>query len=1101
MSKTSDFEDRAATISNVAESTFIEAGAGTGKTETIARRIIATVCAPGSLTEIESTVAITFTERAGAELRARIGRLLGEYEESKAVEMYGLVLDRERVKRAFDNVGAANIGTIHSFALWLLQRYPVQAGLPLMVSMQDSSTQSREREELANLAIAEMFNDLSDDYLDDLLDAGIKTSDIRKLLVSLQELWLNIPPDAIERLSLRDEETEFKDFVTNFNQWFTSAKASFDARKEKDKSEELIEFMEIAQKLRDRIAVVDLEARDIEVLVSKLADSGNKSKEIKDFRKITLGVEIGNKGEITVVPLVHLRAHNVLVTLLKDFVADIDEALRQRAKLGALNFDDLLLLARDLVIDPENLELVQSIRKQLLLFVVDEFQDTDLTQWELIRTLATIEGGNAPAPGRLVVVGDPKQSIYRFRGADVETYTAVRNDFTTFEGSKRRQLITNFRSNEHVVKFVNEVFAHESLAMTSIAYQPIEANLTENRVGGIASDFVKVIPGSVGDKAESGVVATYCRKAVDEGWQIRVRDSKSKLVSLEKAKFGNIAVLIPTRTSQDDLLESLFYQNVPIRTFDSGIVYSRPLVKGLIDAARALSGSDNQMHLWFALKSPLFGFSDDDLLDYKLRNGVWDLKSFHHDANYAGTNVGVALAALTSISQRLESSRPHELLTGILSTTNAIQAHAVLDRGYFEIDCLRLFLHQAKSWQSTSQGGLIAYLDWLDDYLSAEGFERLSHPDSEHVNAVEISTIHGVKGLEFPIVFVAGLGKTYQNRPKPLLVHPAGPDNHKSIEFEVGKVQTAGHKVMNEESESKAVASERMRLLYVAATRARDYLVYSGVTREDNKSNCWSNITKDAILAAEATGCFGHADEQGKFVVVDDVNPIAISVPLPEGFDDVVSHVSEQSKRAWVINPSSAAKNDQDESDDQTSEIHIEREDGTEDPIVSEGIDRENEAQFGVVFHKAMELIASEKDIFGPDKVAEYVDRAMSAVGYAEDREEIFKRVGFALESDVVSAALESSEVFPEINVRGVVDNPDGTQNLVVGTADLVYTSGGQLIVIDYKTGNMNAHSESVYRAQLDLYKQLFIAATGNANVRCLILQVGSNGAKVHEYF
>lgn len=1100
MSKTSDFEDRDATIRNISESTFIEAGAGTGKTETIARRIIATVCAPGSSTEIENTVAITFTERAGAELRARIARLLGEYEDADAIEKYGRVLDHDRVNRAFANIGAANIGTIHSFALWLLQRYPVQAGLPLMVSMQDSSTQSREREMLANSAIADLFAGMSDEVLDDLLNAGIKTSDIRKLLVSLQELWLNVPSDAIARLVLRAEESELNDFETNFKMWFTSAKANFDSRKEKDRSQELTKFMETAKKISDRISNGNLDARKIETLIFELAESGNTSKEIKDFRIIVLCVESGKKGDITIVPLVHLRAHNVLVNLLKSFVANIDDSLRLRANSGNLNFDDLLLLARDLVIDPENSELVKSIRKQLCLFVVDEFQDTDLTQWELIRTLATSEGSATPAPGRLVVVGDPKQSIYRFRGADVETYTAVRNDFTTFDGSTRRKLTTNFRSNEHVVKFVNEVFAHESLTMTSVAYQPIDANLEDNQVGGSASNFVKVIPSSMSDKDESGIVATYCRKAVEDGWKIRVRNPKTKITTRETAKFGDIAVLIPTRTSQDDLLDSLFYQNVPIRTFDSGIVYSRPLVRGLIDVARALSGSDNQMHLWFALKSPLYGFSDDDLLDYKLKNGVWDLKSFRHDADYAVTNVGVALSALVSVGKEHESSRPYEILTEVLSATTALQALAVLDRGYFEIDCVRLFLHHAKSWQSASQGGLVSYVEWLDEYMATEGFERLSHPDSELVDAVEISTIHGVKGLEFPIVFVAGLGKTYQNRPKPLLVHPAGPENYKSIEFEVGMVQTTGHKAMYELSEAKAVAGERMRILYVAATRARDYLIYSNVSREDNRSNCWSNISSEAIAAAEATGCFGYADEQGKFVVIDDVNPISIDVTLPEDFDDVVSHVSERSKRDWIINPSSAAKTDRAESEDQISNIHVEREDGTEDPIVSEGIDRENEAQFGVAFHKAMELIANEKDSFDAGKVAEYVDRAMSAVGYDEDRDEIIKRVGFALDSDVIKFALASSEVFPEINVRGVVDNPDGTQNLVVGTADLVYNSEGQLVVIDYKTGNMSAGSEHAYRTQLDLYKRLFMSASGNSNVRCLILQVGSNGAKIHEY-
>jgi ATP-dependent helicase/nuclease subunit A len=1085
-----DTADRRAAINNFGESTFIEAGAGTGKTETIAKRIISRVCAVDSDVNIEHVAAITFTERAGAELRARIGRILRESlasTPSKLAEIFENDISPSRIKAALANIDAANIGTIHSFALRLLQRFPVQAGLPLAVSMLDSAEQSNQMVDLANQSITDFFDDLSNRDLDYLLDANVRTSDIRKLLVSIQQLWLNIPNSAVESLKLRNPEKELDRFTREFRGWYPSALATFS--KKKPTSEDAPNFFITAGHVDEllRVGVTEDSVAKLTKLISVLAQNPNTSSEIKDFRKAVLGSESGLKPAISRVPLVDWQAHNLIVNLVKAFSVEIDNALKLRANVGHLSFDDLLLLARNMVIDPDNAQVVRHIQDELRLFVVDEFQDTDLTQWELIRALASADSLNKPSPGRLVVVGDPKQSIYRFRGADVETYSAVREEFSDLTNAHRRQLSVNFRSNEHVVSFVNEVFAHETLKMTSINYQPISANVPENLVGGDISHFVRVIPSSLTNEEEAHIVSSYCRRVIDESWEIR-EDKKPNRV----AKFGDIAILIPTRTSQHDLLESLFYLNVPIRTFDSAIVYERPLVRGLVDAARVLAGSDNELDLWFMLKSPLFGFTDDELLEYRTAGGVWDLRGYSSAADYANTPVGLALNDFVALGREVGSARPYEVLNRIVAITETLESHAALDRGYFEIDCVQLFLHHAKSWQSTSSGGIRDYVDWVNTYLDDDSFERLSHPDPKHVDAVEISTIHGVKGLEFPVVFVAGLGNLYQHKPKPVLVHPAGPQLAKSIEFKIQNIETVGHKVTHAKLESDADLRERMRVLYVAATRARDYLVFSNVSRERGGSY-WAKITNEAVTAAVEKLSVGIADEFGSAELVPDFNPVACSTPVPVGFDDVLSKVATDSRRQWVINPSSAGR---EPSANAEPVMTLVKEDFDEAAFVSEGVTEE--AAFGVAFHKAMELIVNARPHGLNLDAEEFVKRAMMEVEYSKDFDEIVSRVRTALDHPLVVEALGAEKVWTEINVRGIVTNPDGSSNLVVGTADLVYLAGEVLTVVDYKTGAPTEKSAAAYTAQLALYKQLFASATELTEIKCVILHVGSNGTQVH---
>ena len=524
-------------------------------------------------------------------------------------------------------------------------------------------------------------------------------------------------------------------------------------------------------------------------------------------------------------------ALDVVVAALAQAV--LDEADRRRRD-GSLQFQDLLVLARNVLRDSEAARMAAHQRYQRLL--LDEFQDTDPLQIEIaVRIVAGADGGHArwqdcPVPaGSLFVVGDAKQSIYRFRRANIATFLEAQD---VLAGEKPAVLSTNFRSHPAVLEWANTVFARLIVAEPGgqPPYQPLDPDPDRVVFHAHADDARVVVLGSepvgVGLKADelreyeaqqvAGAIATLLRDApavehrVDEHWESRPLTA------------ADVCVLVPARTSLNELERALNALNVPFRTEASSLVYRSDEVRDLLLTARAIDDPTDELALVEALRTPLFGCGDDDLVTWKAAGGRFSVFAKTPDAVGDAHPVAESLAFLKRMARQRSLVAPSELLATIVTERRALEVATDSPQYRETWRRLRFVVDQARAWSEAEHGSLRDFLDWA--MRQAEEEERANEivlPEKD-VQAIRILTVHAAKGLEFPVVVLSGMASSPMNSPGRLVWPDTGPP-----EVSVSTAARTAGWAGASDRESWMLHLESLRLLYVAATRAESRLVVS----------------------------------------------------------------------------------------------------------------------------------------------------------------------------------------------------------------------------------------------------------------------------------
>ena len=338
---------------------------------------------------------------------------------------------------------------------------------------------------------------------------------------------------------------------------------------------------------------------------------------------------------------------------------------------------------------------------------------------------------------------------------------------------------------------------------------------------------------------EAGDVAAVVRKAVAEGWTVRDPDTGG----WRPIRLGDIAVLIPARTSLDQLEEALDDADVSYRAESSSLVYQAAEVHNLMLAARVVADPGDLFSCVMALRSPLFGCGDDDLWTWKHDGGSFNILA-PVDPDRADHPVGQAIGYLRQLHYQARWMTPSEVLGALVADRRMLEVAVDGPRTRDQWRRLRFVVDQARAWSEVEHGGLRSYLAWAAK--QGEDSSRVAEailPETD-VDAIRILTIHGAKGLEFPMVVLSGM--TSQPR-TPNGVQLIWPKNGGYALKLTGTVQTNDFKDAQPVDEQMD-AYERRRLLYVATTRARDHLVVS-VHRAQGKGS-----STNAQLIAEAGG-------------------------------------------------------------------------------------------------------------------------------------------------------------------------------------------------------------------------------------------------------
>ena len=851
-----DAAAREAMANDLDDTLIVEAAAGTGKTTELVNRILR-VLATGRAKMVQ-VVAVTFTERAAGELKLRLRE---ELERARA--RAGDPIVRDALEEALKTLEEAHVNTIHGFCAELLRERPVEARVdPLFAVLTEPQA-----DRLYGRAFRAWLQDALKSPPDGLRRALRRTSApsfggggdgggpidrLRSAGRSLAEArdfphpWERPPFDrgaAIDR------------HVAALHQFAALTASPLSARDnlhlDTDGARRLSRQIQLEQSFGQR---------DLDGWEARLVDL-TRDRGFSRTRKGS-GYKFSKDATRTEVLAARDALFNDLQQFRKEADADLAACLQQelagataryqslKQAAGALDFTDLLARARDLI--ASHADVRAHLQQKFTRIFVDEFQDTDPIQAEILLLLAN------DVRGKLFIVGDPKQAIYRFRGTDVSTYWDVR-DVLEARGGRVLQLTTSYRSVPAIQRFVNAAFAPEMTgdAVTRQAqYVPLaEARPADESQPAIVALPVprpygrsgfgalkasgKAIEGSLPD-AVGAYIAWLTEKS---GWMVSEKqtDGTEERVTL---KPRHVAVLFRRFVSFGEdvtrpYVDAIEARGIPHLLVGGKAFHGREEVETIRAALAAIEWPDDELSVFASLKGSLFAIDDEHLLEFKHR-----FKAFHpfRVPKELGGNAGQDLALtgeptahLTPIAdalrllQQLHRGRNYrpvaDTIGRLLAETRAHVGFILRPAGE---QALANVLHVAELARQYEASGGISFRGFIDELRTAAASEAAEAPILEEgSDGVRLMTVHKAKGLEFPVVILADLTCNISRKDASRYLDAS----RKLCAMKIGG--WAPHELHRHEAEEVARdQAEGVRLAYVAATRARDLLVVPAVGDE-----------------------------------------------------------------------------------------------------------------------------------------------------------------------------------------------------------------------------------------------------------------------------
>jgi ATP-dependent helicase/nuclease subunit A len=851
----SDEESRRLIEFAVDETLVVEAAAGTGKTTELVKRILR-VIATGRA-GVDRIVAVTFTEKAAGELKLRLRQ---ELERARTAAADPAVI--ARLDAAIQHLEEAHVSTIHGFCADLLRERPVEARIDPMFRVLTEGQAQRLFDGAFDHWLQQQLEDPPEGVRRSLRRAsrGFRPGDVdedgpierlRRAAWDLTEWrdfrgpWVRDPFDragAIERL------IELVHACADLSQHASYAgdNLSLDTEPVRRLSRDLRAGWDPAvPDLRPPIA-------DLDGLESQLIELRRN----RDFRRARKGSGPTYAKGVTRAQV--LAARDALIEALAEFQVKADADLaavlhrelfgcvdgyeRLKAREGVMDFLDLLLRARDLIANDEVVR--RHFQGRFTRIFVDEFQDTDPLQAELLLLLAADDPGETrwesviPSRGKLFVVGDPKQSIYRFRRADVDIYLRVRQQLI-HRGAIALELRRSFRSVPNIQRAVNATFApimngnpgalqagyvalepwrDELPGQPSLVALPVPDPYSHRFV--TAKKIEQCLPDAVG--AYVDWLVRHSR------WTVTERHNADTPVPIEAR---HICILFRRFVSYGadvtrpyvDALEARGIRHLLVggRAF-----HNREEIETLRSALMAIEWPEDQLSVFATLRGSLFAIGDEELLEY--HHAARGFHPFRIPASLPShlEPVRDALALLAGLHRERNRRPVADTISTLLGRTRAHVGFVLRPAGE---QALANVLHVAELARQYEIDGGLSFRGFVDT-LQAEASARQA-PEApileEGSDGVRLMTVHKAKGLEFPIVILADITAR-------LTPHEAG--RHIDARRKVCALRIGGWspQELNDQRDNELARekAEGERVAYVAATRARDLLVVPAVGDE-----------------------------------------------------------------------------------------------------------------------------------------------------------------------------------------------------------------------------------------------------------------------------
>ncbi len=1073
-----DKADRKAIETDLDATLFVEAGAGSGKTTALVDRVLALLHAGVAM---ENIAAITFTEKAADELKNRLRLKLAE---------------SKRHPEALDQLDGAAITTLHGFALRILSQHAIEAELPPRIEVSPlDAFQDRWEETRTRL----LYSADQKQALSLAQTMGINIGHLRGLAQTLDDNW-DLVQERMGAESPAIGPVTLPDVSDVCRQLQAAADLAHHCLDDDDKMR--LRLDEVGQWASRLAAALDDNEETTHVLfatkppsfrVGRLGRRGNWPDDhpLDEVR--------GQVGELeAVVGETKQQIASAVIERLTLALAQFTlEAADDRRRRGVLEFHDLLVITRNLLRHPQHgsgVRAALAARYQRLL--LDEFQDTDPLQIDLAKLIATPPEDTSSwtqlrdSPGRLFYVGDPKQSIYRFRRADIALFTEAGNASTV----TRKSLTRNFRSAEPLLTWINGMFEGfmappaEHAEHVQPHYQGLDAVRGSPPHGPpvavLNTEHPKGTSMATLRETEADEVAKAILTAVGQGWSVGDGRSENGEDLWRSARLQDICILLPSRTSLPQLEPTLQRHGIPYRIEAGSLIWASQAIREVMATVRALADPTDEVALVNALRSPAFGCGDDDLYTFKVvHQGRWNYQSPRPKPLLADHSVGEAMDWLAEQHRQVRWSSPSEVLERIVRERRLMESacfghHRVRDVWR----SLHLVIDQARQFEEAGGRGLREFVSWVERKIDERARETdviLSETDDD---AVQITTVHASKGREFPIVILSGT----HTKSRPMTSNLVWPrDGGFGVRFNnVLRTQVFAE---HQDQEDQMDGAEKVRLLYVALTRAKDHLIVSAHRPESDDLNGDGNNSEASmaeLVAANATN-LPEAEWQ----------PVAL---LPEaGADGIHQQVDDWRSRrdaalAAALRPlvmsASAIASPAEDADSEADDLPGLAKDGP-----SDGDDQRSpwrKGRYGTKVGSAVHGVLQTVDLdASPDRLGPVAEAQAEAEGVSEARSTVHALAKSALESHTVREAA-TTEHWKELFVAAPVE---GT--VVEGYIDLLYRTPDGLVVVDYKTDYIPDEDVDALEAKIDRYQYQLAAyslaveqSVGEEVARCVLV-------------
>jgi len=1131
------------------ESLIVEAAAGTGKTSELIHRIVAIL--RSGRTSVDRIVAVTFTRKAAGELRLRL-RVELDSARGSAANTNEDSNEIRNLEDALARLEEARIGTIHSFCAEILRQRPVEAQLAPGFEEIDEAQQARLysrafdtwiqrrleqmppglRRALSRFSVARSASPIGrslnqrstqdNQPLDRLRHAGWQLVQWR----DFRQCW---------RRDSFDRDQEIEQLISDLSVLARlAAECNVPGHPLRQRLQCVIDFMSRLQRA-EQIGRRDMD--ELEALLIRLPAQLSKStrKGPRGFSAEFSRDQVIEKTDqmIDALNLFIERSNADLAALLQSEMQDLIELYEDlKVRSGKVDFVDLLIRTRNLIRDDGDVR--RLLQNRFSHIFVDEFQDTDPVQAEILVILSADDPDQTewrevrPRPGKLFLVGDPKQSIYRFRRADIILYQELCANLAA-KGIATVYLSHSFRAVKPIQDAVNAAFAPE-IQRNEETGQPAYVALEGGEAPGEQPSVIALpVPHPYGkreiakwaiDESLPGALAAFVDWLIREsGWKVRNPDSPESLIPV---KSEHVAILFRRfMTWREDVtrnyVHALEARNIPHQLWQARSFHQREEVETIRAALNAIEWPDDELSVFATLKGSLFAIRDSLLL--RFRHEVGPFHAFRPIADGVSPDfqsIREVLGKLADLHRRRNRHPVVETVNSVLEMARAHAAFALRPSGSQVLANVYHICNLARAYELAGGFSFRGFVEQLNE--QAESEESGEAPIAEEgAEGVRIMTVHAAKGLEFPIVILADITANLAGEP----------DKHIDAGQNLAALRLLGCEpwelidFRNQEHERDL--AEGIRVAYVAATRARDLLVVP-VVGDKPLDDSWLSSLNKALYPAKgksresqtAPGCpaFGGASVMSRPMEYDGSEEFSVKPGLHHSvvwWDpallnlDVKGSFGLRMEEILGEGPAAASGRIEYEHWKSARQQSIERGQsrsldvflatdalepppGYADRVQVERVQREESppqgARFGSLVHLILRDAELDSSLDAILRLAASHARLLDAP--PEEVHDAAHRVAAALQHPLLNRARHSSRSYRELPLL-IKDDGLGLLEAVI---DLAFLEDSSWVVVDFKTDAEDPHRLRRYRRQVGWYLHAIEKATGTAAAAGWLLHV-----------